>query len=103
MSDTVKEVKIQISGIVDNHESKALISKIKAAMHNGVQQLVLDFSNADDIQSAEFLGFLGVAGKHMDEQSSTLTLTAFNAKVKSLFELFHLNKYAEPEEVGKND
>ncbi len=91
MRDTRPAVTIRLDGVIDFRTAQDVTARIRAALQNGRRQIEVLFDPTTTIRSAEFLGFLAVAARHLEANGGRLVLRGAEGKNRSLLSISRLD------------
>ena len=90
-----RTTEITIDTTVDLKVAEKIVSRIRAAMQNNIETIVIRFEQDPLIHSAEFLAFLATCYEYQKEHNGKLIVQGIHGKNAALFEISKLDHLLE--------
>lgn len=92
MNEKDKAMTIQLNGMIDFHNAQDVVTRIQAALKNGIRQIELHLTPTTIISSAEFIGFLSATKQYLSEQNGKIMIHGATGPNRSLLEISRLSE-----------
>ncbi len=83
---------IQLPTRIDLAAAQDIVARVRSALRNGKNHIVLQFSSGSSLCSSEFLGYLVAVGKHVQTANGRLELRGVTPENQRIIAMLHLDQ-----------
>ena len=90
--ETTDTLAIPICGHIDFQAAQTVASRIRMAIRNGFQAVVLEFDNDAVIASAEFLAFVATSAQYLEREARRLEVRGISGRQRAVLALADMDR-----------